>query len=56
LVKLRRVASRCPSTTVEFRLEKTASGTPLVVTESGFDNTQTADRIAAAAQPSIASA
>lgn len=29
--------SNCPTTLVEFRLEKTASGTLLVVTESGFD-------------------
>jgi uncharacterized protein YndB with AHSA1/START domain len=27
-----------PSTLVEFRLEKTAQGTLLIVTESGFDN------------------
>jgi uncharacterized protein YndB with AHSA1/START domain len=30
--------SKEPTTLVEFRLEKTANGTLLVVTESGFDN------------------
>jgi uncharacterized protein YndB with AHSA1/START domain len=30
--------SKDPSTLVEFRLEKTATGTLLVLTESGFDN------------------
>jgi uncharacterized protein YndB with AHSA1/START domain len=30
--------SKEPSTLVEFRLEKTANGTLLTVTESGFDN------------------
>ena len=30
--------SKEPTTLVEFRLEKTASGTLLVLTESGFDN------------------
>lgn len=30
--------SKEPSTLVEFKLEKTASGTLLVLTESGFDN------------------
>ena len=30
--------SKDPTTLVEFRLEKTASGTLLVVTESGFEN------------------
>src|SRR5262252_1155348 len=30
--------SKDPTTLVEFRLEKTATGTLLVLTESGFDN------------------
>ncbi|MGC2829271.1 MAG: SRPBCC family protein [Candidatus Acidiferrum sp.] len=36
-----------PTTLVEFRLEKTATGTLLILTESGFDNLPAARRLEA---------
>ena len=39
--------SKEPSTLVEFKLEKTAGGTLLVVTESGFDKLPTDRRLEA---------